>query len=135
MEKKRKHKRVMATLAFAAVLAVSTLMVAGYYGSGATQSELKAEDPSEVCMVTDRVFGKPQIPVEFGGKTYYGCCAGCVNRIKNDRSVRYSTDPVSGVEVDKAEAVIIRSHLGEALYFESVDTAGKYLAKREDRNF
>lgn len=81
---------------------------------------------SEVCMVNDRVFGKPQIPVEFEGKTYYGCCQGCVNRIKNDRSVRYSKDPVTGSEVDKATAFITEGPGGEALYFESRETATEY---------
>ena len=90
------------------------------------QKELKTVVSNEVCMVNDKVFGKPQIPVEFEGKTYYGCCEGCVGRIKNDKTVRYSKDPITGQEVDKAVAVIIEGSAGEALYFESADTAQKY---------
>lgn len=62
---------------------------------------------NEVCMVNDKVSGKPQIPVEFEGKTYYGCCQGCVKRINEDRTVRYSTEPLTGREVDKATAFIV----------------------------
>lgn len=94
-------------------------------GSGVA---LAAANPAEVCMVQNRVLGKPQIPVEYDGKTYYGCCSNCVARVKNDRRVRYSVDPVSGREVDKAAAVIIEGPGGMALYFESESTARKYLA-------
>jgi YHS domain-containing protein len=86
----------------------------------------------EVCMVNDRVMGKPQIPVEYEDKTYYGCCQGCVNRIKNDRAIRYSSDPVTGGEVDKATAYIVEGHGGEALYFESVQTAKQYSLKNAE---
>lgn len=88
----------------------------------------------EVCMVNDKVFGEPQIPVEFEGKTYYGCCQGCVSRIKNDRAVRYSIDPLTGGEVDKATAFIVEGQGGKALYFESAQTAKQYSAKRAEHD-
>ncbi len=81
---------------------------------------------SEVCMVTDRVMGRPQIPVEVDGKVYYGCCQGCKRRLKNDVNLRFATDPLTGRRVDKAKAVIIEGTRGEALYFESIDTAMRY---------
>ncbi len=86
---------------------------------------------SEVCMVNDAVMGKAQIPVQFEGKTYYGCCEGCVERIKTDRSVRYSKDPVTGKEVDKAKAFIMEGPQGEALYFESKASAARYRPKAQ----
>ena len=81
---------------------------------------------NEVCMVTDRVMGRPQIPVEVDGKVYYGCCQGCKRRLKNDVNLRFATDPLTGRRVDKAKAVIIEGTRGEALYFESIDTAMRY---------
>ncbi|VAV85007.1 hypothetical protein MNBD_DELTA01-384 [hydrothermal vent metagenome] len=81
---------------------------------------------SEVCMVTDRVMGKPQIPVVIEGKTYYGCCEGCKAKLQKNRSIRYSTDPVTGKEVDKARAYIVQGDLSKALYFESEQTAIRY---------
>ncbi len=81
---------------------------------------------SEVCMVTDQVMGKPQIPVEIEGKTYYGCCEGCKAKLQKNRSIRYSTDPLTGKEVDKARAYIVQGDLSKALYFESEQTATRY---------
>ena len=87
-------------------------------------------EPSEVCMVNDTVMAKPQIPVPFEGKTYYGCCEGCVGRLQNERAMRFSKDPLTGREVDKATAFIIPGAKGVALYFESSKTAGKYMASQ-----
>ena len=95
-----------------------------------TEVQAKLVDPSIVCMVNDAVMGKAQIPVKHDGKTYYGCCEGCVEKIKTMRSARYAADPVTGRAVDKAKAVILEGPAGEALYFESLDTAGKYDAAK-----
>lgn len=81
---------------------------------------------SLVCMVNDRVMGHPQIPVPVDGKTYYGCCADCVGRLKSDRRARTAIDPVSGREVDKSQAVILKGDAGRALYFETVESARSY---------
>lgn len=88
-------------------------------------------NPSEVCMVNDAVMAKPQIPVPFEGLTYYGCCEGCVGRLRGERAMRVSKDPLTGREVDKAKAFIMAGPKGEALYFESSKTAGKYMAKNK----
>lgn len=47
-------------------------------------------------MVNDAYMGKKQIEVPHDGKTYYGCCKMCVERIPKDKSVREATDPFSG---------------------------------------
>lgn len=119
------------TLAAAAIVLAGTVVLPGYFLTDTSvaqdlSSGVRVADPVEVCMVNDKVMGRPQIPVEFEGKTYYGCCQGCVARIKFDRSVRYAVDPVSGKVVDKASAVILEGPGGEALYFESLDTAGRF---------
>ena len=41
---------------------------------------------SEVCMVNDRHFGVKQIPVDVDGKIYYGCCASCKGKLKNEKT-------------------------------------------------
>ena len=118
-------KRILLTAVFlmlSSVLALSYLTVANAKGLEGQVS------PDLVCMVNDTVMGKPQIPVAFEGKTYYGCCEGCVERIKTDASVRYTVDPVSGRKVDKAKAFIMAGRDGEALYFESQETAGRFTA-------
>lgn len=94
--------------------------------SRAEEMTLKPVPPNEICMVNNSVMGETQIPVLVEGKTYYGCCEGCVGRLKDDRSLRYAKDPVTGNEVDKATAFIIPGEKGNALYFESMETALKF---------
>ncbi|HEX6904210.1 MAG TPA: hypothetical protein VF789_31160 [Thermoanaerobaculia bacterium] len=95
--------------------------VASAPASGAVQTAglRRVEDPKKVCMVNNTVFEKDQIPVEVEGKTYYGCCEMCKERLAKDESARYGTDPVSGARVDKATAVIAAQGDGTTLYFEN----------------
>lgn len=89
----------------------------------------RVSDRSKVCMVNDKVLAQAQLPVVVSGKTYYGCCAGCVDRLNKDRKARVAVDPVSGRDIDKSEAVIIQGARGQALYFESTETARRYQAR------
>lgn len=91
---------------------------------------IKAARTSEVCMINDEVMKKPQIPVVVEGKTYYGCCPACAKTLTGDPSSRYSKDPQTGKEVDKAKAFITEGLGGAALYFESEETARKYYSSR-----
>lgn len=86
-------------------------------------------DSSRVCMMNDRVMGQPQIPVVVEGKTYYGCCAMCKERLTNDAAARKASDPVTGRSVDKAEAIIAKRPDGSVLYFENKETLRRYRAK------
>lgn len=76
-------------------------------------------EPSQVCMMNNRFMGAQQIPVEVDGKTYFGCCAMCEAKLKNDASARTGKDPVSGKPVDKATAIIGKKPDGTVLYFEN----------------
>lgn len=101
--------------------------------------EVSPINPELVCMVNDSVMKGPQMPVPVEGKTYYGCCEGCVKTLQSDRSVRVAKDPVTGHEVDKATAFILADPKmkGRALYFESQETAREYLSKKgkgKDKN-
>lgn len=89
-------------------------------------------DRSLVCMVNNQFMGRPQIPIEVDGRTYYGCCEMCKGRLGSDPSSRVSTDPVSGNTVDKATAVIGRVGDGRTLYFENDQTFAAY-ARRSSR--
>lgn len=79
-----------------------------------------------VCMVNDRFMGSEQIPVSVDGKTYYGCCAACKDKLQNNAAVRTAVDPVTQRPVDKAVAVIGKTDSGKVLYFESADTFARY---------
>jgi YHS domain-containing protein len=91
-----------------------------------TSSSLTEVDSKYVCMVTNQLFVKEQIPVELEGKTYYGCCEMCKAKIKNNPQSREATDPVSGKKVDKAEAVIGASADGSIYYFESEENLAEF---------
>ncbi len=77
-------------------------------------------------MVNNQYMGKPQIPVAVEGRTYYGCCAMCKDRLNNDPSSRTAQDPVSGELVDKSKAVIVQDSSGKVLYFSSEDTLSRF---------
>ncbi|MFB3147111.1 MAG: hypothetical protein ACE10J_00415 [Thermodesulfobacteriota bacterium] len=91
-----------------------------------TSSSLTEVDSKYVCMVTNQLFVKEQIPVELEGKTYYGCCEMCKAKIKNNPQSREATDPVSGKKVDKAEAVIGATTDGSIYYFESAENLAEF---------
>ena len=72
-----------------------------------------------VCMMQDMVLGKAGIPIQFAGKTYYGCCEMCKEKIKNEpQKYTRATDLVSRKPVDKSESFIY-SVDGTAYYFAS----------------
>ena len=90
-------------------------------------------DRSYVCFADDSYKGKRQIPVEVDGKTYYGCCPGCVERLRRYRSIRYATDPQTGAEVDKATAFVAfeSPESKRVLYFESAESYRAYMQRKK----
>ncbi|MCS5597025.1 MAG: hypothetical protein NZ828_07205 [Alphaproteobacteria bacterium] len=80
---------------------------------------LERVEPEYVCMVNDQRFPNVQIPVEVNGKTYYGCCQMCKAKLESVQEIREGRDPVSGVIVDKASAVIGAGPDWTAYYFEN----------------
>jgi YHS domain-containing protein len=114
------------------VLALVCLLVLalGVAQAGDTaKAELKRVETKKVCMVNNQVFEKDQIPVVVDGKTYYGCCEMCKERLAKDAAARTAVDPVTGKPVDKATAVIAAMPDGKVLYFESQETYEKYSKK------
>ncbi len=118
-----KRNRVVAALS---VMAVGAALGTALVLRSPSEISGRVSDRSKVCMVNDKVLADVQLPVVVSGKTYYGCCAGCVGRLNKDRAARVAVDPVTGREVDKSEAVILRGERGAALYFENEDTARRY---------
>ncbi len=140
------HRRFLATAAATTAAAICLLIVL-VAGGAALAGESKgeaakppAEKPAEtlkkaeakkVCMVNDQLFEKDQIPVEVQGKTYYGCCMMCKERLTKDAEIRTAVDPLSGKKVDKAAAVIAARADGSVLYFESEENLAKYQKKEK----
>ncbi len=121
---------IMALLLTAAVTIYAGVSMAE--NSDSTPAEVNAAQPLKqveskyVCMVTNQLYNKEQIPVVVGDKTYYGCCQMCEAKLKEDPSSRMAVDPVSGKEVDKSTAVIGASADGKVYYFESVEDLTAY---------
>ncbi len=121
--------RSLTSLTTLAVLCLA--MVAGVAGpafaaENGIRPALKQVETKKVCMVNNQVFDKDQIPVQVDGKTYYGCCEMCKERLAKDVEARTATDPVTGKKVDKATAVIAAQPDGNVLYFESQETLAQY---------
>lgn len=110
------------------VLLVAGLASAAY--AGETSPVLKRVEAKKVCMVNNQAFAKDQIPVQVDGKTYYGCCEMCKERLSKDADARTGVDPVTGKKVDKATAVIVAQTDDSVLYFESEETLAKYQQKK-----
>ena len=84
-----------------------------------------------VCMVNNAYMGKKQFEVPFEGKTYYGCCDMCVERIPVDKEARVAIDPYSSKEVDKSEAyIVLVSGQGHVAYFETEDNFKRFLSQQ-----
>lgn len=132
MERKTVWFAIITSMAFiASFAACDRSSGTGAAPAGAAQAQTKSGggiDPSQVCFMNNKYMGKPQIPVEINGKTYYGCCAGCAAALRNDPSTRVATDPYSRAKVDKATAFIARNPADPdmVLYFESAATFAAY---------
>lgn len=117
---KRRHRSVWLVL-------VGVLVVGGALAlSGQRETGLTRVPVEHVCMVNNKYFADPQIPVAVGAKTYFGCCEMCKGRLANDPGVRTARDPVSGAVVDKADAVIGMRPDGRVYYFESERTLRQF---------
>lgn len=116
--------RIGSILVFSLVLIAALTLYMGEAGAqnqGTASPELKQVESKYVCMVTNQLYDKEQIPVAVDGKTYYGCCQMCEAKLKEDPSSRMATDPVSGKEVDKSTAVIGAAPDGKVYYFENAE--------------
>ncbi len=114
---KLNHFLVLASLVLVSLISLSRVFAA---------ETLQIVPTEKVCMVTNMVFPKTQIPVTHGGKTYYGCCENCKKTLSEDAASRFAIDPVSGKKIDKATAVIAARDDGSVIYFENKKTFDKY---------
>lgn len=124
----------LSRLALRLVLALAPFAASQVQAASApteNQSGWKKVTNEKVCMVTDMLFAKKQIPIEVKGKTYYGCCENCKERLGKDAEVRKAVDPVSGKQVDKATASIAAGPEGDVAYFENDANMNKFIASKK----
>ena len=82
----------------------------------------------QVCMVNNKYMAENQIVVPYEGKTYYGCCEMCVEKLKGDTRERTATDPLTGESVDKASAFVVSKSDKKVLYFASEENFQRFIA-------
>ena len=132
-----RRERMFKTITAALLLGFLTIAGAQSFSSFAVAAEnapkqaLQPLKHSDVCMVQNRYGTMKMILVEVDGKMYYGCCAGCIGKLKLNPAVRFAKDPVSGIDIDKSKAFIVGNIDGTVTYFESRETAEKFFAKRK----
>ena len=110
--------------------AITTMLLLTTLSFSAFAQKMIQVENKKVCMVTNMLFPRDQIPVQVGKKTYYGCCENCKKTLTDDASARTAIDPISGKRVDKAQAVIGAFVDGGVLYFESKKTFTQYNNKK-----
>ena len=115
-------------LMFALALALTLVATAAMAAEDAANDKVVVVLSKNVCMINNRSMADDQIAVEIDGKTYYGCCAMCKEKLVKDETSRYAIDPVSGKKVDKAKAVIGALPGAAVLYFENETNLQKYNA-------
>ena len=98
--------------------------------AGAAPNRVERVEAKKVCMINDALFVKDQIPVVVDGRTHYGCCEMCKERLAKNPAARSAVDPVSGKKVDKALAVIGAGPDGSIVYFENEKNLAEYTARR-----
>lgn len=83
-----------------------------------------------VCMVNNAYMGVPQLEVPYEGKTYYGCCEMCQERIPKEKEARIAVDPYTLKDVDKADAyIVLVGDQGQVAYFENENNYKDLMAK------
>lgn len=112
-----------------AMLASLFLLIVVTAFSGHPVNTLTQVDSKKVCMVNDKYFGSDQIPVSVGSKTYFGCCENCKKTLKEKKSSRVGTDPITNKQVDKSTAIIGAVPNGKVHYFETLANLNAYKNK------
>ena len=125
MRTERPLSKLLPALGLLAILALATGLAQAGDEQAATAA-LKKVETKKVCMVNDTVFERDQIPVTVEGRTYYGCCEMCKERLAKDAAIRSAVDPVSGKKVDKATAFIVAKPDHSVLYFENEASFERY---------
>jgi hypothetical protein len=112
-------------------LAALTLLAAACDRPPLPDDGLVPVTANEVCMVNDRHMASPQLPIVVAGRTYFGCCAGCVKRLTDDPGARTGWDPHTRRPVDKASAFVVKQPTGAVLYFETASTFAAYRSREQ----
>jgi len=99
-----------------------------HIATGPASAWLTRVDASKVNMATNRVEKDAQTGITLAGKTYFTGGQAFAENMRLNPSTRFSTDPLSNRNVDKADAVIYADASGRAYYFESEKNFDEFIA-------
>jgi len=116
----------MKTILKAFLILVATALPIGAFANSDNVGTLKKVEAQYVCMVNNTLFNKTQIPTVVEGKTYYGCCSMCKEKLERSTALRMAIDPISKNKVDKATAIIGAQADGKVHYFENEENLKKF---------
>lgn len=121
------RQNYLANVRLEALRANKTLPAMSHADSPA-QAWLMRVKPNEVNMVTNRYTQSEQSAVKMEGKLYYTSGEAYIANLKQNPSIRFAKDPISGRTIDKAEAAIYIDASGRAIYFKTDDSFKNFLA-------
>jgi|APDOM4702015159_1054818.scaffolds.fasta_scaffold16331_3 YHS domain-containing protein len=107
---------------------VSWVAFNNYYGYDIRKNLLLAKFENKeikgqrICMYWNKLNVGTSIPVVIDGETYYVCCQGCADKLKqNYRDSQYGEDKFSHHRIKKTKAFIVlqKGSNGKVSYFES----------------
>ena len=93
---------------------------------------IREVSPSSVCMVNNKALDSEQEAFKIGNDTYYGCCKMCSKKFAKDDSKRYAIDPVSGVKINKANAILGADSKNNVHYFENRENLNRHIVSDKD---
>jgi YHS domain-containing protein len=94
-------------------------------------SRVRQISAEKVCMLDDWTLDSALFPAEVAGKTYYCCFEKCGEKLQANPELRFAVDPISGVKLDKADAVYGVSRDGKGYYFETLENLEMFHADLE----
>ena len=122
-----KSRKPLLAVIVLSLMAAGTLVAASE--APAKAPAIQKVEAKRVCMVNNEVFDRDMIPVEYDGKTYFGCCNMCKRTLAENADARTAVDPISGKPVDKASAIFGALPDNSVLYFESEQTFEEWVKK------
>lgn len=87
--------------------------------------------PEQVCMAHDRLHSHPVKVVLPDSRTYYSCSDESTEQLRQHDSVRVAKDPISGVTVDKATALLGASPHKDVFYFENEENLRNFFPSHD----
>ncbi len=124
-EKKRRERRDAIVVLSILMLGLALSALFTLWRLRQVQKLVKV-DGSSVCMLDDVFTTYGNHPSQVDGLTYYCCSENCGEHLAEKGMSRFAKDPISGVTVNKANAVYGRARNGQIFYFENEEDLAAY---------